>query len=141
MKTVKLKPFQKLLTIMISGNAVTRDEIDTLLGNEIYMYRISTYMWHIKTTANGVIRITKDGRKVTSYQLVNVGEVTEYMRRNGILTSNYTPGDMVKKPSISKLDDLVADIKSELLEIADEVDSEMAQSKAHDAELSNQHIT
>ena len=141
MKTVKLKPFQKLLTIMISGNAVTRDEIDTLLGKEIYMYRISTYMWHIKTNANGVIRITKDGRKVTSYQLVNADEVKEYMRRNGILTSNYTPGDMVKKPSISKLDDLVADIKSELLEIADEVDSEMAQSKAHDAELSNQHIT
>jgi hypothetical protein len=141
MKTVKLKPFQKLLTIMISGNAVTRDEIDTLLGKEIYMYRISTYMWHIKTNANGVIRITKDGRKVTSYQLVNADEVKEYMRRTGILTSNYTPGDMVKKPSISKLDDLVADIKSELLEIADEVDSEMAQSKAHDAELSNQHIT
>lgn len=141
MKTVKLKPFQKLLTIMISGNAVTRDEIDTLLGNEIYMYRISTYMWHIKTNANGVIRITKDGRKVTSYQLVNADEVKEYMRRTGILTSNFTPGDMIKKPSISKLDDLVSDIKSELLEIADEVDSEMAQSKAHDAELSNQHIT
>jgi hypothetical protein len=141
MKTVKLKPFQKLLTIMISGNAVTRDEIDTLLGKEIYMYRISTYMWHIKTNANGVIRITKDGRKVTSYQLVNADEVKEYMRRTGILTSNFTPGDMIKKPSISKLDDLVADIKSELLEIADEVDSEMAQSKAHDAELSNQHIT
>lgn len=141
MKTVKLKPFQKLLTIMISGNAVTRDEIDTLLGKEIYMYRISTYMWHIKTNANGVIRITKDGRKVTSYQLVNADEVKEYMRRTGILTSNFTPGDMIKKPSISKLDDLVSDIKSELLEIADEVDSEMAQSKAHDAELSNQHIT
>ena len=141
MKTVKLKPFQKLLTIMISGNAVTRDEIDTLLGKEIYMYRISTYMWHIKTNANGVIRITKDGRIVTSYQLVNADEVKEYMRRTGILTSNFTPGDMIKKPSISKLDDLVADIKSELLEIADEVDSEMAQSKAHDAELSNQHIT
>ena len=141
MKTVKLKPFQKLLTIMISGNAVTRDEIDTLLGKEIYMYRISTYMWHIKTNANGVIRITKDGRKVTSYQLVNADEVKEYMRRTGILTSNFTPGDMIKKLSISKLDDLVADIKSELLEIADEVDSEMAQSWAHGAELSNQHIT
>jgi len=59
MKTVKLKPFQKLLTIMISGNAVTREEIDTLLGKEIYMYRISTYMWHIKTNANGIIRITR----------------------------------------------------------------------------------
>jgi len=135
MKTAKLKPFQKLLTIMISGNAVTREEIDTLLGNEIYMYRISTYMWHIKTIANGIIRITKDGRIVTSYQLVNADEVKDYMRRTGISTSNFTPGDMVKKPSISKLDDLVSDIKKEMLEIADEVDAEMAQSKSHDAEV------
>ena len=130
MKTVKLKPFQKLLTIMISGNAVTRDEIDTLLGKEIYMYRISTYMWHIKTNANGIIRITKEGRKVTSYQLVNVDEVKEYMRRTGILTSNFTPGDMIKKPSISKLDDLVSDIKKEMLEISDEIDAEIAEQKA-----------
>ena len=130
MKTVKLKPFQKLLTIMISGNAVTREEIDTLLGKEIYMYRISTYMWHIKTNANGIIRITKEGRKVTSYQLVNVDEVKEYMRRTGILTSNFTPGDMIKKPSISKLDDLVSDIKKEMLEISDEIDAEVAETKA-----------
>tara|TARA_B100000780_G_scaffold193279_1_gene136256 strand:+ start:6414 stop:6812 length:399 start_codon:yes stop_codon:yes gene_type:complete len=130
MKTVKLKPFQKLLTIMISGNAVTREEIDTLLGKEIYMYRISTYMWHIKTNANGIIRITKDGRKVTSYQLVNADEVKEYMRRTGILTSNFTPGDMIKKPSISKLDDLVSDIKKEMLEISDEIDAEIAEQKA-----------
>jgi len=130
MKTVKLKPFQKLLTIMISGNAVTREEIDTLLGKEIYMYRISTYMWHIKTNANGIIRITKEGRKVTSYQLVNADEVKEYMRRTGILTSNFTPGDMIKKPSISKLDDLVSDIKKEMLEISDEIDAEIAEQKA-----------
>jgi len=109
MKKVKLKPFQKLLTIMISGNTVTRDEINTLLGNEIYMYRISTYMWHIKTMANGVIRIVKDGRKVVSYQLVNVDEVKEYMRRVGIMNTNYTPGDMLKKASISKLEQLNAE--------------------------------
>ena len=109
MKKVKLKPFQKLLTLMISGNTVTRDEINTLLGNEIYMYRISTYMWHIKTMANGVIRIVKDGRKVISYQLVNVDEVKEYMRRVGIMNTNYTPGDMLKKASISKLEQLNAE--------------------------------
>lgn len=106
MKKVKLKPFQKLLTVMISGNAVTKEEIDTLLGKEIYMYRISTYMWHIKTIANGIIRISKDGRKVNSYQLVNVEEVKEYMKRVGILNLGYVPGSVEKKPSISKLADL-----------------------------------
>ena len=87
-------------------------------------------MWHIKTNANGIIRITKEGRKVTSYQLVNADEVKEYMRRTGILTSNFTPGDMIKKPSISKLDDLVSDIKKEMLEISDEIDAEIAEQKA-----------
>jgi hypothetical protein len=89
-KKVKMKPFQKLLTVMISGKPVTKEEIDTLLGHEIFMYRISTYMWHIKTNASGIIKVVKDGRKVAGYQLVNVAEVKEYMKRVGILNA-YTP--------------------------------------------------
>jgi hypothetical protein len=86
-KTKKLKPFQKLLTIMISGKPVTKDEIQSLLGKEIMMYRISTYMWHIKTHANGVVRTLKDGRKVAGYQICNVDEVKEYMKRNDVPTT------------------------------------------------------
>ena len=105
-KTMKLKPFQKLLTLMISGKPVTIDEIDTLLGKEIYMYRLSTYIWHIKTVANGVVRAIKTGRKVTSYQIVNVDQVKEYMSRVGVTGSGFAPGAIVKKQSISKLADL-----------------------------------
>ncbi len=111
-KSTKLKPFQKLLTIMVSGKPVTIDEIDTLLGKEIYMYRLSTYMWHIKTNANGVVRPIKDGRKVTAYQIVNVAEVKEYMNRVGITKAGFTPGQVEKKPSISKLADLGAKPKA-----------------------------
>jgi hypothetical protein len=105
-KTMKLKPFQKLLTLMISGKPVTIEEIDTLLGKEIYMYRLSTYIWHIKTVANGVVRAIKTGRKVTAYQLVNVDQVKDYMTRVGVTGSGFTPGAIVKKQSISKLADL-----------------------------------
>lgn len=105
-KTMKLKPFQKLLTLMISGKPVTIEEIDTLLGKEIYMYRLSTYIWHIKTVANGVVRAIKTGRKVTAYQLVNVDQVKDYMTRVGVTGSGFTPGVIVKKQSISKLADL-----------------------------------
>jgi hypothetical protein len=80
-KQIRLKPFEKLLTVMISGKPVARDEIETLLGNEIYMYRLSTYIWHIKTHANGVVKAIKDGRKVTAYQLMNVADVKKYMDR------------------------------------------------------------
>lgn len=98
-KKVKLKPFQKLLSIMISGEPVSKEEIDTLLGKEIQMYRLSTYMWHIKTnpSANGVIKVIKDGRKVAGYQLMNVSEIRAYMIRFGILDE-----------SVSKLKDLQA---------------------------------
>ena len=84
----KLKPFQKLLTIMVSGKPVTIEEIDATLGKEIYMYRLSTYMWHIKTIVGGVVKAIKDGRKVTAYQLVNVDEAKKYMRRVGIAGTN-----------------------------------------------------
>lgn len=99
-KKMKLKPFQKLLTVMISGKQVSKEQIETLLGKEIQMYRISTYMWHIKTNANGIIKVVKDGRKVSGYQLVNVAEVKDYMKRVGVLDSGFTP--------VAKLADLKA---------------------------------
>lgn len=86
-KARKLHPFQKVLTIMIDGQPTMLDKIDALLGKEIFMYRISTYMWHIKVHANGVIKPIKDGRKVIGYQLCNVADVTEYMKRNGVPTT------------------------------------------------------
>jgi len=107
-KSTKLKPFQKLLTIMVSGKEVSIKEIDTLLGKEIYMYRLSTYMWHIKTNANGVVKAIKDGRKVTAYRLCNVDEVKKYMDRVGVTKATYAPGTVEKKPSVSKLADLKA---------------------------------
>lgn len=90
-KQIRLKPFEKLLTVMISGKPVTKDEIETTLGGEIYMYRLSTYIWHIKTHANGVIKAIKDGRKVTAYQLMYVADVKQYMSRRGITNSGFTP--------------------------------------------------
>jgi hypothetical protein len=108
-KSNKLAPFQKLLTVMISGKPVTLEEIDTLLGKEIYMYRISTYMWHIKTFAGGVVKTIKDGRKVSAYQIMNVKEVKEYMKTAGVDASKFSPGKVEKKPSISKLADLSAE--------------------------------
>ena len=107
-KSTKLKPFQKLLTIMQTGKPVTIEEIDKTLGKEIYMYRLSTYMWHIKTQANGIVKAIKDGRKVTAYQIVNATEVKEYMKRAGVDAKSFTPGSAAKKPSVAKLADLKA---------------------------------
>jgi hypothetical protein len=95
-KSNKLKPFEKLLTIMISGKQVTVDEIDATLGQEIHMYRLSTYIWHIKTFANGAVKAIKDGRKVVGYQLMNVDEVKEYMKIAGVDVSKFVAGKATK---------------------------------------------
>jgi hypothetical protein len=95
-KNVKLKPFEKLLTIMVHGKPVTIDEIESTLGNEIHMYRLSTYIWHIKTFANGAVKAIKDGRKVTAYQIINVSEVKQYMKSAGVTASNFVPGQTQK---------------------------------------------
>jgi hypothetical protein len=110
-KAIKLKPFQKLLTVMISGKPTTVDEIGALLGKEIQMYRLSTYIWHIKTNADGVVKAIKDGRKVTAYQIVNVPDVKKYMDRVGITKSGFvagTPAVAPKAAKVTKLKDLAA---------------------------------
>jgi hypothetical protein len=110
-KAIKLKPFQKLLTVMISGKTTTVEEIGALLGKEIQMYRLSTYIWHIKTNADGVVKAIKDGRKVTAYQIVNVPDVKKYMDRVGITKSGFvagTPAVAPKTAKVTKLKDLAA---------------------------------
>ena len=88
-KTVRLNHTQKLVTVMISGKVVTKDEIEALIGDQIQMYKLSTYMWAIKTKMNGTIKVVKDGRKVAGYQLLNpndliaVSKVKEYMKQTG----------------------------------------------------------
>ena len=115
MKQIRLKPFEKLLTVMISGKPVTKVEIETLLGNEIYMYRLSTYIWHIKTFADGVVKAIKDGRKVTAYQLMNVADVKKYMDRVGVTNSGFTP-----KTSVKKLDEIkTSEVKVETPVVAE----------------------
>ena len=68
---------------MITGKPVTVAEIEATLGKEIYMYRLSTYMWHIKTKADGVVKAIKDGRKVKAYQLVNFDQFDSNGRFKG----------------------------------------------------------
>ena len=91
-KSNKLAPWQKLVTIMVTGKPVTVDEIEATLGNEIYMYKLSTYMWAIKTKMNGTIKVIKEGRKVVGYQLMNpkdlfaANKVREYLKQNGTVT-------------------------------------------------------
>lgn len=116
-KQKKLKPFEKLLTVMISGEPVSKETIETLLGKEIFMYRISTYMWHIKTFANGVVKTHKDGRKAVAYQIVNVDEVKKYMKQNDVPFNQQKKVESIKQ--LAKEEPTVAATPSDVLEVTE----------------------
>lgn len=99
-KVKKLQPFEKLLTLLESGEVVTKQEIDQKLGSEIYLYRISTYIWHVKKFAGGVVKSIKDGRVVVGYQITNPETVRKYMSANGVTAAGV--GVKVRKPSVAK---------------------------------------
>ena len=138
-KSDKLAPFQKLMTVMATGKAVTIEEIDATLGKEIHMYRLSTYIWLMKTNANAVVKAIKNGRKITAYQIVNVAEVKDYLKRVGANT--FTPGQSQKivkaktkaapAPKVAKLKDLKAapvadEVTEEVMEVTEVTDKEVA---------------
>ena len=110
---------------MASGKAVTVEEIEATLGNEIHMYRLSTYIWLMKTNANAIVKVIKNGRKITAYQIVNVDEVKQYLKRNGVTEASLGQGTKITK--VKKLADLnatpvtepVAEVETEELEVTE----------------------
>ena len=66
MKKIRLKPYQKLLVLFeqkaklrtatpFENVELSVEEIESSLGNEIHLYRLSTYIWLIKTNVGGVV--------------------------------------------------------------------------------------
>ena len=112
MKNIKLKPYQKLLVLFeqkaklrkappFSNVEVTVEEIEASLANEIHMYRLSTYIWHIKVNVGGVVSSVRGDtpetkRKVVAYRIHNWDGndgVREALIRQGVMvrgTSNST---------------------------------------------------
>jgi len=76
-KQSKPQQFEKILTVMLNGKAITKEEIETTVPG-IESYRMSTYIWNMKM-AGAVVKTIKDGRKVSAYQLMNVDEMKKYL--------------------------------------------------------------
>ena len=76
-KQSKSLSWEKVLTMMLSGKPVSKEDFDTELGD--LSYRLSTYIWCIKALEGCVVKVIKDGRKIASYQLMNVDVMQKYM--------------------------------------------------------------
>lgn len=73
--TRKGKPnrHEKITVVLLSGKPVSPDEISQVFkgtDQEKVLYRLSTNIYNIRKDG-GVIKVHKDGRKVTAYQLMN----------------------------------------------------------------------
>ena len=124
-KPVRLNHTQKLVTVMISGKVVTTEEIESLLGDQIQMYKLSTYMWAIKTKMNGTIKVIKEGRKVVGYQLMNpkdlfaAGKVREYLKQNGTITKLEDLGAKEVETQVAEVEVAAVSNEMEITEITE----------------------
>ena len=67
---------EKITQVLLSGKPVSPDEIQAVFkgtDQEKVLYRLSTNIYNIRLDG-GIVKVHKQGRKVTAYQLVNFDE-------------------------------------------------------------------
>jgi len=91
------KQAEKLLMVLLDGQEVTMIAIESMLGTQFEFYRLSTYLWNLKT-AGADIRRNKVGRKVVSLQLLNHEVMATYAGARGLIAPPalvLTPEDLM----------------------------------------------
>lgn len=72
----KINRHEKITQVLLSGKPVSPAEIAAVFAGtdqESVLYRLSTNIYNIRKDG-GIVKVHKDGRKVTAYQLVNFNE-------------------------------------------------------------------
>ena len=85
----KINRHEKITQVLLSGKPVSPQEIaDVFSGTdqEKVLYRLSTNIYNIRKDG-GIVKVIKDGRKVTAYQLVNFTEFDANGRYRGVVKS------------------------------------------------------
>lgn len=115
-KQAKPLVWEKVLEMLLTGEPVSKEDLDAELGH--VAYRLSTFMWRIKIEG-GVVKVIKDGRKATAYQLTNAPVMQKYMdKRKKVFadaaakasakTAKTKTKKVAKTKPVSKLSDLKA---------------------------------
>ena len=84
---------EKITQVLLSGKPVSPDEIKAVFkgtDQEAVLYRLSTNIYNIRKDG-GIVKVIKDGRKVTAYQLVNCDEFDANGRYVGPQAKTETP--------------------------------------------------
>ena len=81
----KVNRHEKITQVLLSGKPVSPAEIAAVFAGtdqEAVLYRLSTNIYNIRKDG-GIVKVIKDGRKVTGYQLVNFTEFDANGRYQG----------------------------------------------------------
>lgn len=92
-RTGRINRHERITQTLLSGNMVSIDEIQACFrgtDQEAVLYRLPTNIYNIRLDG-GVIRVSKSGRKVTGYQLVNASEFNANGRYVGKSVATVTP--------------------------------------------------
>jgi hypothetical protein len=95
-KNTKPNRHEKIAAVLKSGKPVSPAEIEAVFkgtDQEKVLYRLSTNIYNIRKDG-GIIKVHKDGRKVTAYQLVNHEEFNDAGRYVG-KQNTVTPAPVV----------------------------------------------
>jgi hypothetical protein len=95
----KINRHEKITQVLLSGKPVSPDEIKAVFtgtDQESVLYRLSTNIYNIRKDG-GIVKVIKDGRKVTAYQLVNYTEFDSNGRYKGN-TKTTTASKSVSQP-------------------------------------------
>jgi len=89
-KTVRMKAWEPIFQALMTGEPVEKKVLEDMLG--VLKYKLSAHILEIKLRSDAIIRVAKDGRKVTSYQLVNPTSagVVKYWTDRGINLNDIT---------------------------------------------------
>ncbi len=103
-KPVKLKAWEPIFQLLMTGNAVKKEVLEDVLGNDL-KYKLSAHVLEVRLRSKAVIRVVKSGTKVVSYQLVNPTDesVLNYWKNRGITISAAKT-----KKTVSKIKDFDA---------------------------------
>jgi hypothetical protein len=92
-RTGKVNRHEKITQVLLSGKPVSPTEIASVFAGtdqEAVLYRLSTNIYNIRKDG-GIVKVIKNGRKVTGYQLVNNDQFDANGRFKGVVTKSATP--------------------------------------------------
>ena len=95
----KINRHEKITQVLLSGKPVSPQEITAVFegtDQAAVLYRLSTNIYNIRKDG-GIVKVIKDGRKVTGYQLVNFDQFDANGRYKGVVAKS--PSGVAKQSS------------------------------------------